>query len=74
MNKLPDNFFWGGSVTSFQTEGAAYEDGKGLSMYDLHKRENGEPKWDHGIDFYHRYKEDIAMMEELGLNFYRFSL
>ena len=42
MNKLPDNFFWGGSVTSFQTEGAAYEDGKGLSMYDLHKRENGE--------------------------------
>ena len=74
MNKLPDNFFWGGSVTSFQTEGAAYEDGKGLSMYDLHKRENGEPKWDHGIDFYHRYKEDIGMMEELGLNFYRFSL
>ena len=41
MNKLPDNFFWGGSVTSFQTEGAAYEDGKGLSMiYIKGKMEN----------------------------------
>lgn len=74
MFKLKKDFFWGGSVTSFQTEGAAHEDGKGISVYDTHKKENGDPIWDTAIDFYHNYKKDISMMKELGINFYRFSI
>lgn len=74
MKKLNDNFYWGGSVTSFQMEGAAFEDGKGLSVYDTKVNEMGESIWDTAIDFYHRYKEDISLMKELGINFYRFSL
>jgi 6-phospho-beta-glucosidase len=72
--RLPDNFYWGGSVTSFQMEGAVFEDGKGMSVYDTHKNKKGDPIWDVAIDFYHRYKEDIAVMKDLGINFYRFSL
>ena len=74
MSVLKDGFYWGGSVTSFQTEGAAFEDGKGMSVYDTHVRESGKPMWNTAIDFYHRYKDDIAIMKDLGINFYRFSV
>lgn len=74
MSNLDKNFIWGGSVTSFQTEGAVNEGGKGLSVYDTKTNEQGLPIWDIAIDFYHRYKEDIALMKELGINFYRFSV
>ena len=68
------DFYWGGSVSSFQTEGAWDEGGKGLSIYDVRPTKEGFSDWKVAIDFYHRYKEDIALMKEMGFNFYRFSI
>lgn len=72
--KLPKDFFWGGSVSSFQTEGAWDEGGKGLSIYDVRPTPEGHADWKVAIDEYHRYKEDIQLMKEMGFNFYRFSI
>lgn len=71
---FPKKFYWGGSVSSFQTEGAWNEGGKGLSIYDVRPTKEGFSDWKVAIDFYHRYKEDIALMKEMGFNFYRFSV
>lgn len=72
--KLSDHFYWGGSVSSFQTEGAWDEGGKGLSIYDVRPTPAGHADWKVAIDEYHRYKEDIQLMKEMGFNFYRFSI
>jgi 6-phospho-beta-glucosidase len=81
--KFPENFLWGGAVAANQCEGAYQEDGKGLSVQDvLPKGLRGErtaaPTEDNlklvGIDFYHRYKEDIAMMAEMGFKVFRTSI
>lgn len=74
MNKLPKDFYWGGSVSSFQTEGAWDEGGKGLSIYDVRPTPEGHADWKVAIDEYHRYKEDIQLMKQMGFNFYRFSI
>ena len=71
---LDNNFYWGGSVSSFQTEGAWDEDGKGLSIYDVRPTNPEFSDWKVAIDAYHRYDEDIALMKEMGFNFYRFSI
>ncbi len=71
---FPKKFYWGGSVSSFQTEGAWNEGGKGLSIYDVRPTNEAFSDWKVAIDFYHRYKEDIALMKEMGFNFYRFSI
>ena len=73
-NKLPENFYLGGSVSSFQTEGAWDEGGKGLSIYDVRPMNPEFSDWKIAIDGYHRYKEDIALMKGMGFNFYRFSI
>ena len=72
--KLPDNFYWGGSVSSFQTEGARNEGGKGVCIYDVRPTDPEFSDWSVGIDEYHRYDEDIALMKDMGFNFYRFSI
>jgi 6-phospho-beta-glucosidase len=81
--KFPDNFLWGGAVAANQCEGAYLEDGKGLSVQDvLPKGLNGnrseEPTEDNlkliGIDFYHRYKEDIKLFAEMGFKVFRTSI
>ncbi|MGH9732850.1 MAG: family 1 glycosylhydrolase, partial [Candidatus Acidiferrales bacterium] len=67
---FPKNFLWGASTSAYQIEGAAREDGKGLSVWDdfahkpgkIHDGETG----DIACDFYHRYAEDIAHMREMG--------
>src|SRR2546423_49043 len=67
-----------GPTASSQIEGAAHEDGRGLSIWDqfaaipgkVHRGENGDVAADH----YHRMLEDVALMAELGLNAYRFSI
>ncbi len=74
MSILPEDFYWGGSASSFQTEGAWDEGGKGLSFYDIRPTNPSFSDWKVAIDFYHRYKEDIALMKEMGFNFYRFSI
>jgi 6-phospho-beta-glucosidase len=73
-NIIPDGFLWGGAVTSFQTEGAWNEGGKGLSIVDARPIPEGHSDWKVAVDFYHRYKEDIALFKELGFNAYRTSI
>ena len=72
--KMPKDFYWGGSVSSFQTEGARNEGGKGLCVYDVRPMNPEFSDWNVAIDAYHRYDEDIALMKEMGFNFYRFSI
>ena len=73
-----DDFVWGGASASYQIEGAAYEDGKGPSVWDMFCRENGKvlngASGDLACDHYHRYREDVALMKEMGYQAYRFSI
>ncbi|MCL2018478.1 MAG: GH1 family beta-glucosidase [Oscillospiraceae bacterium] len=72
------DFVWGTATSSYQIEGAAYEDGKGLNIWDMYCRKDGAIYGGHNgdtaCDHYHRYKEDVALMKKLGLKAYRFSL
>lgn len=72
------DFVWGAATASYQIEGAAYEDGKGLNIWDDYckipdKILNGDTG-DIACDHYHKYKEDIALMKQLGIKAYRFSI
>lgn len=80
---FPKNFLWGGAVAANQCEGAYLEDGKGLSIQDvlphgLRAPRSVQPTADNlkleGIDFYHRYKEDIALFAEMGFKVFRTSI
>lgn len=73
---FPNNFYWGASSSAFQIEGAWNEDGKGLTIadYNSFKKSNKQADTKVASDFYHRYKEDIQLMKELGLKMYRFSI
>lgn len=80
---LPEHFLWGGAVAANQCEGAYLEDGKGLSIQDVMPRgikgnRTSEPTGDNmklvGIDFYHRYKEDIKLFAEMGFKVFRTSI
>ncbi|MDO9348384.1 MAG: family 1 glycosylhydrolase, partial [Anaerolineales bacterium] len=75
---FPKNFVWGVAASAYQIEGAWNEDGKGPSIWDTFshtpgKIANGETG-DVSIDHYHRYKEDVARMADLGIPTYRFSV
>jgi beta-glucosidase len=69
---------WGVSTSSYQIEGAANEDGRGPSILDTYCRETGRvANGDTGnvaCDHYHRYRDDIALMRDLGVDAYRFSV
>lgn len=71
------DFIWGAATAAYQIEGAAYEDGKGLSVWDNFCKEDGRIFESHtgdvACDHYHRYKEDFKLMAELGIKNYRFS-
>ena len=72
------DFAWGTATASYQIEGAWNEDGKGESVWDVFCHEGGRIADNHtgdvACDHYHRYKEDIKLMKELGVNSYRFSI
>ncbi|MDE7202534.1 MAG: glycoside hydrolase family 1 protein [Lachnospiraceae bacterium] len=81
--KFPKDFLWGGAVAANQCEGAYQEDGKGLSIQDvtpggIKGPVTVEPTSDNmklvGIDFYHRYKEDIQLFAEMGFKVFRTSI
>lgn len=80
--RFPENFLWGGATAANQCEGAYNEDGKGLSIQDVlpkgFKVITAEPTSDNlklkGIDYYHRYQEDIKLFAEMGFKVYRFSI
>ena len=75
--KFPSGFLWGVATSAAQVEGAALEDGKGLSIWDVFSRIPGKIRDgstpDVSCDSYHRYREDIALMKRLGVQSYRFS-
>ena len=86
--RFPDGFLWGGAVSANQCEGAWNEDGKGEAFVDhitagsrqAPRRYTKEIRSDlyypthDGIDFYHRYKEDIALFAEMGFQVFRLSI
>lgn len=76
MSVFPSDFLWGASTSAFQVEGAYDEDGKGLSVADVASFAHADRYADTKVacDHYHRYREDIALMAELGLKSYRFSI
>ncbi len=78
MSAFPNNFLWGAATASYQIEGAVFENGKGESIWDRFshtpgKVQNGDTG-DTACDHYHRYKEDITLMKQIGLQAYRFSI
>jgi beta-glucosidase len=75
---FPLDFVWGAATASYQIEGAANEDGRGESVWDRFCATPGKVRnGDTGAvacDFYHRYSDDIALMRELGIDAFRFSI
>jgi beta-glucosidase len=72
------DFVWGAATAAYQIEGAAFEDGRGLSVWDACCKRPGLVKDNNNgniaCDHYHRYKEDIQLMKKLGLKAYRMSI
>jgi beta-glucosidase len=73
-----DGFAWGAATAAYQIEGAAREDGRGASVWDVFCRKAGATYSGHtgdvACDHYHRWAEDVALMREIGLSAYRFSI
>jgi beta-glucosidase len=78
VSTFDPGFLWGAATSSYQIEGAVAEDGRGPSIWDTFAATPG--KVDNGdtgavaADHYHRYRQDVAIMAELGLGAYRFSV
>ncbi|KAK4626183.1 Beta-glucosidase 1B [Fulvia fulva] len=76
--QLDRHFLWGFATASYQIEGAAQEDGRGDSIWDTFCRQSGKiadkSSGDVACDSYHRYKEDVALLKQLGAKAYRFSI
>ena len=76
--KFPSDFVWGAATSSYQIEGAVNEDGKGAHIWDIYTREDGHVFGNHtgeiACDHYHRFREDVKLMKEMGLHAYRFSI
>ncbi|KAF1314628.1 Beta-galactosidase, partial [Globisporangium splendens] len=76
--EFPENFMWGTATASYQIEGATEEGGRGDSIWDAFSRTPGKVfNGDTGavaVDHYHRYKEDVQLMKNMGLKAYRLSL
>ncbi|BBB97784.1 MULTISPECIES: GH1 family beta-glucosidase [Bradyrhizobium] len=75
---FPAGFVWGTATSSYQIEGAVNEDGRGPSIWDTFTHTSGKIEdgstGDRANDHYHRYKEDVRLIKELGAKAYRFSI
>lgn len=75
---LPQNFLFGAATAAYQIEGAASEDGRGPSIWDVFSHTPGKTQaadtGDRATDHYHRYEEDLDLIAALGLEAYRFSI
>src|SRR5882724_11176032 len=78
MVQFPQHFRWGAGTYSYQVEGAANEDGRGESIWDRFCSQPGTIlNGDTGMvacDHYHRYREDIQLLQNLGVHMYHFSI
>ena len=76
--ELPTAFLWGAATSAYQIEGAVHACGRGESIWDRFVATPGNVRdgtsGETACDFYHRYPEDIALMRELGLDAFRFSI
>lgn len=76
--RFPDGFVWGAATAAYQIEGATTEDGRGESIWDRYSHTPGRTlngdTGDVACDHYHRWRDDIQLMRELGLQAYRFSI
>lgn len=75
---FPRNFIWGVATASYQIEGAATDDGRGASIWDTFSHTPGKvangDTGDVACDHYHRFHEDIRIMQDIGVDSYRFSI
>ena len=75
---FPKDFLWGTATAAYQIEGAVNEDGRGQTNWDVFSHTPGKvangDTGDVACDSYHRYKDDIALMRNLGIKAYRMSL
>ena len=75
---FPPDFLWGAATSAYQIEGAIHEDGRGPSIWDRFTHLKGkiidQSTADVANDHYHRYKEDVQLIKELGAKAYRFSI
>ena len=73
-----EDFLWGSATAAYQIEGAAAEGGRGPSIWDTFSHTPGRTSngdtGDVAVDHYHRWREDVALMKDLGLDAYRFSI
>jgi beta-galactosidase len=71
-------FVWGAATSSYQVEGGVREDGKGQNIWDVFTKERGRiynsQNGDTACDHFHKFREDIALMKEIGIRAYRFSI
>jgi len=80
MNELdfPQDFIFGTATAAYQIEGAVNEDGRGPSVWDTFSHKKGKINNNHNgdvaCDHYHRYKEDVGLMQQIGLDAYRLSI
>jgi beta-glucosidase len=75
---FPQGFLWGTATASYQVEGAVTEDGRGQSIWDVFSHQPGNvahnDTGDIADDEFHRYKQDVQLLRELGVKTYRFSV
>jgi len=78
MLRFPDGFLWGAATAAYQIEGAVAADGRTPSIWDTFAhtpgKVDGGDTGDVAVDHYHRFREDVALMADLGLTAYRFSV
>ena len=76
--EFPKGFLWGTATAAYQVEGAAKEDGRGMSIWDTFSHTPGKilnnDNGDIACDFYHKYKEDVQLIKSLNAKAYRFSI
>src|SRR5213595_1590297 len=75
---FPKDFVWGTATSAYQIEGAVNEDGRGRSIWDTFAHTPGKIEdkttGDRANEHYHRYKEDVQLIRDLGVGHYRFSI
>ena len=76
--RFPHDFRWGAATAAYQIEGAVHEGGRGPSIWDTFShtpgRTAGGDTGDVAVDHFHRWRDDVALMADLGLQSYRFSI